>query len=495
MRVDEQSHDLSREDLMRLGRNNPEALVDIILAQRKQISALRELVRKLVQQVEALEARFAQNSGNSSKPPSSDGYTKPSPKSQRKKTGRKSGGQKGHPGSTLAPVAKADFTVIHSLKLCPCGCGANLEKQALLRHDKRQVFDLPLQKLEVTQHQVEVKLCPNTGREVSASFPAGVKARTQYGQRFNAMLVYLRSQQFIPFERSAQMVRDLFGCDVSEGTIQAALRAAFDGLEGFETRVKDLIAQAPIAHADESGLRVAKKLHWLHVASTKTLTWYGVHAKRGGEAIRFFGLLPRFAGKLIHDCFSPYFELACAHGLCNEHLNRELVFLHEVLHQKWAKSMLDLLHRMHRSVTACAGRAGPFASLRRASWTRKYRACLSRGFAQNPIPRNRKGPKRRGRPKHTKAQNLLLRLRTHESFVLAFLNDSRVPFTNNQGEQDIRMMKVQQKISGCFRTYQGAQTFARIRSYLSTVRKNQRDVFSEIVNLFAGQPFIPSSAG
>jgi transposase len=493
MRVEKQSQNLGREDLMRLARSHPDALVDIILGQQKQISALQELVQKLTQHVEALEARLAQNSGNSGKPPSSDGYTKPSPKSQRKKTGRKSGGQKGHPGNTLTPVEKPDFIVVHPLGLCPCGCGANLRKQPLIRRDKRQVFDLPPQKLEVTEHQVEVKRCPNTGREVSASFPSEVKARTQYGRRFNAMLAYLRSQQFIPSERTAQMVMDLFGCSVSEGTIQAALRTAFHALEGFEISVKELIVRAPIAHADESGLRVAKKLHWLHVTSTKTLTWYGVHAKRGGEAIRYFGLLPRFAGRLIHDCFSPYFELTCDHGLCNEHLLRELVFLHEVLHQKWAKSMLVLLKRMHRSVTSSVDRGGPLASIQRAAWTRKYRACLRRGFAQNSTPRKSKGPKRRGRPKHTKAQNLLLRLQEHEAFVLAFLHDYRVPFTNNQGEQDIRMMKVQQKISGCFRTIQGAQIFARIRSYLSTVRKNQRDVFSEMVNLFAGQPFIPST--
>jgi transposase len=490
-----QNDELKLLDRESFGQLSHDQLYDIfvVLIRQNQMLTLRN--KELAKRVEELEHRFEQNSGNSSKPPSSDGYTKPSPKSQRKKTGRKSGGQKGHPGSTLAPVAKPDVIVVHPLKLCPCGCGANLKNQPLLRHDSRQVFDLPPQKLEVTEHQVEVKLCPNTRREVSASFPSEVKARTQYGQRFNAMLVYLRSQQFIPSERTAQMVMDLLGCRVSEGTIQTALRIAFHNLEGFEAKVKDLITQAPIAHADESGLRVAKKLHWLHVASTKTLTWYGVHAKRGGEAIRFFGVLPRFTGRLIHDCFSPYFELTCDHGLCNGHLLRELVFIHEVLHQKWAKSMLGLLDRMHRSVTARAEREGPFSSLQRAAWTRKYRACLRRGFAQNSTPHKNEGPKRRGRPKHTKAQNLLFRLQVHEAFVLAFLHDSSVPFTNNQGEQDIRMMKVQQKVSGCFRTIQGAQTFARIRSYLSTVRKNQRDVFSEMVHLFQGQPFIPSAAG
>lgn len=463
----------TREQLLPLARSNPEALVDIILA---------------------LEARLAQNSDNSSKPPSSDGYTKPAPKSLRKKSGLSSGGQSGHPGSTLPSVGKPDFIIVHRLKRCPCGCGGALRRQPVLRHDKRQVFDLPPQKLVVTEHRVEVKLCPNSGREVSAAFPAGVNAPTQYGPRFNAWLVYLRGQQLIPLERISQMSADLFGRLISEATVQAAVTAAYHALAGFEAKVADLIAQAPIAHADETGLRVAGKLHWLHVVSTKSLTWYGVHRQRGSDAIKHFALLPRFAGRLIHDCLSAYFDLKCIHGLCNAHLLRELTFLHEVLHQKWAKRMLDLLLRMHGSIAACKARAGPSTAPQLAAWTRKYQAVLREGFAENPEPQPPPGPRRRGRPKHTKAQNLLLRLRQHENSVLAFLQDSRVPFSNNQGEQDLRMMKVQQKISGAFRTLEGAQMFARIRAYLSTARKNQRDVFQEIVAALSGQPFMPSIA-
>lgn len=468
------------EQLTVLADTQPRTLVPIVLDTQARL--------------QALETRLALNSQNSSKPPSSDGYTKPAPKSLRKKSGLRPGGQHGHPGNTLLPTDKPDFTILHRLKRCPCGCGTNLRGRPVLRIEKRQVFDLPPKMILVTEHRVEVKLCPNTGREVSAAFPAGVNAPTQYGRRLSACLVYLRTQQLIPLERISQLCADLFGLLLSEATISAAVAAASRALTGFEARVADLIAQAPIAHPDETGLRVAGKLHWLHVVSTKTLTWYGVHKKRGSEAIEHFAILPRFAGRLIHDCLSAYLDLKCLHGLCNAHLLRELAFLHEVLHQKWAGRMSDLLLRMHRSVAACKARAGPLAAPQRAAWTRKYQALLREGFAENPEPRPPPGPRPRGRPKHTKAQNLLLRLRQHESSVLAFLHDSRVPFTNNQAEQDLRMMKVQQKISGSFRTFEGARMFARIRAYLSTSRKNQRDVFQDIVAALAGRPFMPTLA-
>lgn len=466
-----------------------------VLAQRKP-GRLVDLVLDFQRRLHALEARLAQTSANSHRPPSSDGYTKPDPKSLRTKSGRRSGGQRGHPGTTLSPVDHPTVTVVHPLTRCPCGCGADLRRQPVLRHEHRQVFDLPPHQLDVTEHRVEVKRCPTSGREVSAAFPAGVNAPTQYGPRFTAWLVYLRGQQLLPLERISQMCTDLFARPVSEATVQAAVAAAYHALAGFEATAADLIAQAPIAHADETGLRVAGQLHWLHVVSTKTLTWYGVHRKRGSDAIRHFALLPRFAGRLIHDCWSAYFELTCLHGLCNAHLLRELTFLHEVQHQRWAKRMLDLLLRMHRSVAAHKARAGPgpSAAPQWAAWTRKYQAVLREGFAEHPEPHPPPGPRRRGRPKHTKAQNLLLRLQAHERSVLAFLHDSHVPFSNNQGEQDLRMMKVQQKISGAFRTLQGATMFARIRAYLSTARKNQRDIFQDIVAALAGRPFMPTDA-
>jgi transposase len=447
----------------------------------------------LERDVAELKSLVSKNSRNSHKPPSSDGYTKPSPKSLREKSGRPSGGQDGHEGKTLAKAANPDRTVVHRLRRCPCGCGASLRRRPVLRHDSRQVFDLPPQKLIVTEHRVEVKICPVTGREVSASFPEGVAAPTQYSPRFNAWLVYLRVQQMIPLDRITQMAADLFGASVSQATVQNAVAAAFRALEGFEARVADLLADASVVHADETGLRVAGKLHWLHVAGTKLLTWYGLSRKRGTEAIQHFAVLPRFTGRLIHDCLAAYFQLHCRHGLCNAHLLRELVFLSEVQKQVWAKTMFFLLRRMHRAVQSQKERAGPSVAVQLAAWTAKFQAVLRQGFAENPI-HSPPGPKRRGRPKHSKAQNLLLRLREHETAVLASLHDSRVPFTNNQAERDLRMMKVQQKISGAFRTFHGAQMFARIRAYLSTARKNNRNVFQDIVTAVSGSPFIPAFA-
>jgi len=484
----------TREPLLVLALSDHCALIDITLALQAQVLALISANQVLQQRVDALEAQVAQNSGNSSKPPASDGYTKPAPKSLRRKSRLVCGGQSGHPGSTLQAVDKPDVTIVHPLEHCPCGCGAALRCQPVIRLDTRQVFELPPQSFVVTEHQVEVKRCPNTGDEVSAAFPAGINAPTQYGPRFIAWLVYLRVQQLIPLARISQMAADLFGRLISEATVHAAVINAYHALAGFEAKVAELIVQAPIAHADETGLRVAGKLHWLHVASTRIFTWYGISRHRGGDAIRYFGLLPRFTGRLIHDCYSTYFELTCRHGICNAHLLRELTFLHDVLHQKWAKRMLDLLLKMHRSVAACKARDGPSSAPQLAAWIKKYQAILREGFAENPELKPPPGPKRRGRLKRTKAQNLLSRLRLHEPAVLAFMHDSRVPFTNNQAEQDLRMMKVQQKISGAFRTFEGAKVFARVRAYLSTVRKNKRDLFEEIVAALSGKPFMPSIA-
>jgi transposase len=391
-------------------------------------------------------------------------------------------------------VDNPDHLIVHELYgPCPCGCGSDLRNQPVLRYERRQVVELPPQKAVVTEHRTEVKRCPKSGREISASFPEDMgQAPIQYGHRFMGLLVYLRDQQLMPLKRISQLSADLFGRPVSEATIEAALTHVYDELSEFEAQVSDLIAQSPIAHADETGLRVEGKLHWLHLASTPRLTWYGVHEKRGGEAIRHFNLLPRFAGRLIHDCWSPYFKLECDHGLCNAHLLRELKFLHEVCRQKWAKPMADLLVDMHRSVDAAATEGTALTTIECAAWTEAYRTVLREGFAENPEPPSPPGSKRRGRPKHTKAQNLLARLQEHEGYILAFLHDPQVPFTNNQAEQDVRMMKVQQKISGGFRTLAGAQIFARIRGYVSTVRKNGRNVLEDIVAALQGQPFIPA---
>ena len=467
----------TREELFTLGRESLPALVDLSMDWQTQL--------------EILQARVAQTSRNSSKPPSTDGYIKPAPQSLRKPSGRKSGGQPDHPGATLKPIDKPDVIIPHRLTRCSCGCGRSLRKQPVLRHEKRQVFDLPPQKLIVTEHQAEVKRCPISQREITADFPVDVTAPVQYGSHLYAWWVYLRVQQLIPLERISQMTEDLFGQAVSQATLQAALLAASQRLAGFETRVKQLLEQAPLVHTDETGLRVAGKLHWLHNLSTRWLTWYGVHPKRGTEAIEDFGILEQFTGRLVHDCYSSYFTLKnCLHALCNAHFLRELVFLHEVLHQEWAKKMHDLLLEMLRAVAKRKECADRFTAAQLAPWIKRYRALLRQGRLANPPLPPPPSP-RRGRRKQSKAQNLLDRLTLHQRSALAFLHDFQVPFTNNRSEQDLRMMKVQQKISGTFRTFQGAQIFARLRSYVSTVRKHQRNVFQDLATLFTGRPFMP----
>jgi transposase len=467
----------TREELFTLGRESLAALVDLSMDWQTQL--------------EALQARAAQSSRNSSKPPSTDGYVKPAPQSLRKPSGLKSGGQPGHPGRTLKPVDKPDVIIPHRLARCSCGCGRSLRHQPVLRHEKRQVFDLPPQKLIVTEHQAEVKRCPISQREITADFPADVTAPAQYGSRVNAWWVYLRVQQLIPLERISQMTEDIFGQAVSQATLQSALFTASQGLAGFETRVKDLLEHAPLVHTDETGLRVAGKLHWLHNLSTGRITWYGVHARRGTDAIEDFGILERFTGRLVHDCYSSYFTLKnCLHALCNAHFQRELIFLHEVLGQEWAKKMHDLLLDMLRAVAERKDCADHFTAAQLAPWIKRYRTLLRQGRDANPPLPVPPAP-RRGRRKQSKAQNLLDRLTIHQQSALAFLHDFQIPFTNNTSEQDLRMMKVQQKISGTFRTLCGAQIFARIRGYVSTVRKHQRNVFQDIVRLFCGHPFMP----
>jgi len=446
----------------------------------------------LEERIAELEGRLKQNSSNSSRPPSSDGYNKPSPQSSRTPTSRRSGGQNGHPGNTLKAVAKPDQVMVHPLQLC-LGCDHSLGRQPILGHEKRQVFDLPDLQLIVTEHQAEIRLCPYCGRRMTAHFPSEVQAPTQYGPRLMAWWAYLRVQQLLPLERIAQMTFDLFKIQVSEATLQSAIQTASLKLDGFEAKTKDLLQKAKLAHADETGLRVAGQPHWLHNLSTRLLTWYGVHRKRGFVAINAFGILTRFRGRLIHDCWSPYFVLKhCLHGLCNAHLLRELTFLHEVQNQIWAGKMHALLLEMYQFVAQRREIASKITPPQKYLWRKRYRRLLREGWAANPsrLPAHRK----RGRPKRTKAQNLLDRLQRHQNFVLAFLYDFRVPFTNNQAEQDIRMVKVQQKISGAFRTPEGARIFARIRSYVSTVRKHRRDVFRDMVRLFQNRPFIPRMA-
>lgn len=469
-----------REELLALARANPEALVDYVLA-------LEEQIRRLEARVTELEARLAQNSRNSSRPPSSDGLRKPPPRSLRGSSGRKPGGQPGHPGNTLQAVAKPDQVKVHALTRCPCGqCGGvSLLGQPVLDHERRQVFDLPALQLSVTEHQAEIKRCPLSGRKVSAAFPAGVVAPVQYGPNFRGLTLYLFHQQLLPFDRLRQTCLDLFGQPLSLGTLTQTSRSAHDALAPVESAVIRGIIQAAVVHVDESGLRVAGSLHWLHVACTPELTHYGVHANRGAEAMDALGVLPQCRKWLVHDHWKPYFKYEALHALCNQHLLRELKFLAEELHEDWARELSTFLIEWKNDPRALLG----LDQVQFDQAHARYRAIVRRGRRDHP--RRRAG---QGRSAQDKATNLLDRLEDYDLSVLAFLIDPEVPFTNNQGEQDIRMIKVKQKISGCFRTLAGAQVFARIRGYLSTCRKQGHNLWEACRRLSLGQPFMPSVA-
>jgi transposase len=466
-----------RQQLFKLARTCLGQLVALLLRLEAEVRALRR-------QVKELKGRLALNSRNSSKPPSSDGLAKPAPKSLRPKTGRRPGGQPGRAGRTLQPVAHPHHVQVHRLGRCPCGLchSRSLRPEPVLGHEKRQVFELPQKPLEVTEHQAEIKRCPVSGRLVTASFPEGVKAPAQYGPRFKAQMVYLNVEHFIPFQRLTRMCEDLYGQPLSEATVVAANQRAYDHLAPFEQRLVELLPQVPLNHCDESGVRVAKSLHWLHVVSNPWLTFYGVHPKRGAEAMNDFGILPRCRNWLMHDHWKPYFTYHdCLHALCNEHHLRELKFLYEEHQEAWAQEM-------SRFLLDCLERRKSQGVLDERQFKKiqvQYRALLKKARHRHPRGQS-SGPQ-------SKAANLLTRLEDFELNVLAFTIFEEVPFTNNGAERDIRMEKTRQKVSGCFRTLHGARVFARLRSYISTCRKQGRNIWEELHNAMVGKPFFPSA--
>ncbi len=469
----------NREDLIKIAATNPLALVDIIME-------LQHHVLKLQKRVEELENRLNKNSSNSDRPPSSDGLKKP--KSLRKRTGKKPGEQPGHKGSTLKRISNPDHLVPITIDHADCCAHPSLH---IIDYECRQICELPKPKLEVTEYRGAVGLCSNCGTVTRAQFPEYVSAPVQYGPRLQSFLVYLHHQQLLPTKRISQLCDDLFGYPVSESIVFQASQKCHDNLEGFQHALIDQLTKAHCVHADESGIRLATKLHWLHTASTDRLTFYGIHEKRGSEAIDHFGIIPEFKGYLIHDFWKPYLTYDCNHSICNAHLLRELKFLHEEHDQPWAGTMSDLLTEMHSFVETQKHKRSQFTDRQKSPWVKHYRAILKQGYEANPLEKPPDSKPKRGRPKKTKARNLLERLDHYESFVLAFLHDTRIPFTNNQAERDIRMIKVRQKISGCFRTTKGALSFARIRSYLSTARKNGLNLLISITNAISGRPFIP----
>lgn len=478
------------------------ALVGTLLAL---IADLQAQNAQLAARVQELEDQQSRTSHNSHQPPASDGFKK-QPRSLRQRSGKSPGGQRGHSGQTLTLVDNPDEVQLHRPSHCT-GCGASLEEVTGIDSidntsgpQRRQVVELPPLRLHTVEHRVERVCCPACGYMSSGQFPPEAASPVQYGPRLKAFVVYLRVYQLLPMARTCELVADLFESGgqeptPSEGTLDKVLRECAGQLEEVVCSIREGVRHSEVAHFDETGLYVEKKRHWLHVACTPRLTYYYWHPKRGQEGSTAAGVLPHFTGTAVHDAYAPFWRYGCPHALCNAHLLRELIFLADRHGQKWATGLQELLREMLGAVTVarqCGEALLPDDIV--AEFEGRYQQLLEEGLAHNPQapppPQHR-----RGRVKQSPARNLLERLRTHAEEVLRFIHDLRVPFDNNQAERDLRMMKVQQKISGRFRSEEGATTFCCIRSYISTMRKQGQPLMTALEQAFYASPLFPLTPG
>jgi transposase len=432
----------------------------MLVREDKELSvATKSMFEVLILIITLLANRLNLNSTNSSKPPSSDPDRKKRPKS---KTGKKAGGQKGHLGTTLKKVDdpdKVELIKVDRRKLPP-------GRYRQVGFESRQVFDIDISRL-VTEYRAQI-LEDDKGNRFVASFPESVTKAVQYGTGLKAHAVYMSQFQLVPYNRIQDYFADQLHIPISEGSIFNFNNEAFRLLADFESRVKNELAASDFAHADETGINIGGKGNWLHCVSNERWTHYHPNEKRGTDAMNDAGILPRFKGILCHDHWKPYYKIDCTHALCNAHHVRELTRAWEQDSQQWAQKLKNLLETIHRKVIDARGALDPQESKK---CRLKYRALIKKGEIECPQPVRSAQKGKRGRIKKSKSRNLLERLRDYEEDTLRFMDDERVPFSNNMGENDIRMTKVQQKISGCFRSMDGAQIFCRVRGYLSTCRK------------------------
>jgi transposase len=438
-------------------------LIALLLAQEAHHAAA---LATLHARIAELERRLGLNSANSGKPPSSDGLKKPVRiSSLREKSGKKTGGQPGHPGRTLRQTETPDATINHFPETC-AGCGGALNETLATDHTSRQVFDLPDPKpLLVTEHRAHTCRCAKCGVQTRATFPKGITAPAQYGPRIGAFVVYLQNHQLLPEKRLAMLMADLFGVRLTTATIARFSQDYAARCQALVDTLREQVAKAPVKHMDETGFRIGGKTQWLHIASTFLLTFYRVSPKRGS-------LLENVYGIVVHDHWKPYYTMSgVLHALCNAHHLRELKALVEIEKEDWARRMQRLLRTACHVTTLAREADKPLKPAMTALIERRYDAIVARGLAFHEAQPELGKIGKRGRKPRRVGHNLLLRLLTRKPDVLRFLTDPSVPFTNNLAEQDARMMKVRQKISGGFRSEDGAKDFATIRSVLSTARK------------------------
>lgn len=450
-------------------------LQSLVIQLMDQIAQQQQIICALRAEIDQLKARLHMDSHNSSKPPSSDGLHK-KPAFPRNRGG-KPGGQKGHQGSTLEMVHRPDHVVL--CKADRCTCGQDLSQQQVSIMARRQVFDLPDPRLEITEYQAGQIICPACGRLHRGEFPRGINAPTQYGPRVKALSCMLNGEYKMPFKKIQALFEDLYGYPVNVSTVTGANATLYDQLFGPETLIQDKLMASAVVHSDESGIRCQGKLHWIHVASNPLFTYLFVHPKRGTQAMESEqSILKRFWGFLVHDCWHSYFNLSgVKHALCGAHLIRELQCLAEN-QSRWAACFKEFLLQTYRQ---------PFEQRleNRGAIEQEYDALINQAYLEEPPPLTTKGKRKR-----TAGRNLVERLQKFKDPVLAFAFNEHVPFTNNQAERDMRPIKVKQKISGCLRTLKGARHYARIAGFISTARKHHLNVFKELCNAFEGHSFL-----
>lgn len=453
---------------------------------------LIQIILDLQERIKILEASLGKTSTNSHKPPSSDGLKKKNPtKSQRKKSGKKSGGQVGHEGNTLKPSSSPDEVIEYRIDNC-INCQHDLTNSPEQQPIYRQEIDIPIIKPKITEHVLQVKTCPHCRHINQASGPAHLNQRVQYGPRVKSLIIYFNEQQLLPLERTQALFSDCFLLPISEGTLVNTAEQCYELLEQTEQATQAFLLNSAVNHFDETGVRVSGKTQWLHVVSNEHATLYQVHPKRGCDAMDTMGILPNYTGISVHDHWRPYFKYTgCEHSLCNAHHLRELTAMHEHYEQGWAKRMYEHLLKIHDAVEeAKSNEQCELSAELLTSYSSTYDDILNSGIVEIPLMSPSSGT--RGRKKQHAAKNLYDRLIDYKAEVLRFMYDFRVPFSNNLGEQDIRMTKVKQKISGCFRSDEGAKRFCRIRGYISTARKCGKDILDAIEAVFQGQPLTPS---
>lgn len=453
-----------------------QVLIAIIKRLEKRLNNLEKENLSLKKENAFLKERLSKyenpkNSTNSSVPPSQDPNRKT--KSLRKKSNKKVGGQKGHKGYKLHKSKNIDTVIFHNITECTC-CKSTLPEKGDVK--TRQLFDIPKIQIEVTEHRIITKICKNCGKKNKTNFPDGLVQEAQYGNNIKSLGVYLQNYHMIPYKRCSEMIFDLVGHKISEGSLANFQSKIYEQLSGFEQEIKKLLLQSPVLNVDETGVRLNGKLNWMHVASSSLLSHFGFHSKRGKQAIDSFNILPLYNGIITHDRFSSYFKYTCKHSLCNAHILRELFYLWETKEVKWAKDMSNLLVNVHHRK-----KQGKKFTAKNYDTILKRLEELVKPIIENYDKTYTK----------TKEEKLAFALEKHKHLFLRFIKVKEVSFDNNQAERDLRMIKVKQKVSGCFRQYDYGKYFARIRSYISTLKKNQQNILINFHKAFNDNCFLP----